>query len=165
MLLYGQRSYLSLQWSESASQCVCVCVCLCVSSVGVAAAKGSAVCCVTPPSAGSSGCTQTAFTAGWLLRNEPQEASQRRARGISTIINNPVLMEKKHQHSSCSHASAAHCRKLNSITNIIRRGEQSTDRNSVFFFFHKVVFVIMRKVIRLFFCAVFWEITQEINQI
>lgn len=45
---------------------VSVCVCVRVSSVGVAAAKGSAVCCVTPPSAGSSGCTQTAKVYSWM---------------------------------------------------------------------------------------------------
>lgn len=51
--------------------------------------------CVTPPSAMSSGCRRGRFTAGWLLRNEPQEASQRSARGISTIINNQVFWGEK----------------------------------------------------------------------
>lgn len=52
---------------------------------------------VTPPSAESSRCTHRRgrFTAGWLLRNEPQEAFRRRARGISTIINNPVFRGEK----------------------------------------------------------------------
>lgn len=104
-----------------------MCVCVWVSSVGVQqktegekeklASKGRAVLCgcmVTHlPLQGPLGARRRGrFTAGWLLRNEPREASQRRARGISTIINNPGLREKEHQLSSCSHASEAHCRKI-----------------------------------------------------
>lgn len=148
LLLFRQRPYLSLQWSTPASHSR-ACVCVWDSSVGVQqkteaekeelASKGRAVLCgcmVTHlPLQGPLGARRWGrFTAGWLLRNEPQEASQRRARGISTIINNPVLREKEHQLSSCSHASEAHCRKI-------------------FAMFAGAPF-----------CAAFWENYQDINQ-
>lgn len=69
------------------------------------------------------------FTAGWLLRNEPQEASQRSARGISTVIKTPVFRGERRLNSlgGSSHASLQHSRNFKFHLESYKRREKSDD--------------------------------------